>query len=61
MRPEYWIGILALAGSIPRLVLGQLFEGIDLLTPAIGTAIGAAAGTAVYAAKQRSDGETDRD
>ncbi len=52
MRPEFWIGILAVVGSILGVALGQVFEGIDLFTPAIGTVVGAAAGTAVYAAKQ---------
>lgn len=37
--------------------LGQIFKGIDLLTPGICTALGAAAGTAVYAAKQSQSGD----
>lgn len=62
MRPAYWIGILAVVGSILGLVLGQAFQSIDLFTPAIGTALGAAAGTAVYAAnREKSGSETDQD
>ena len=56
-RLEHWIGILTLAGSVVGLNLGQIFTGLDLLTPGICTALGAAAGTAVYAAKQSQSGD----
>ena len=50
MKPAYWIGIMAVVGSIAGAVIGMLFFPDESISGAsIGVAIGMAIGVAIYA------------
>ncbi len=54
MKPQYWIGILALAGSFTGTILGFIFPDLNGSKPAVtGTLVGIGAGTVLFALLQR--------
>ena len=53
MKPQYWIGILAIVGSLTGTALGVIVPSINGTTAAVtGTIIGIVAGTIVFAILQ---------
>jgi len=49
MKPQYWIGILAIVGSLLGTAIGIIFPNIHGAAAAsIGTIIGVVAGTIVF-------------
>ncbi|MDY0095547.1 MAG: hypothetical protein RBT80_22865 [Candidatus Vecturithrix sp.] len=53
MKPQYWIGILAIVGSLTGTVLGLIVSGLNPTTAAVtGTIAGIVAGTIVFAIQQ---------
>ncbi len=52
MKPQYWIGILALAGSVAGVIVGLLFSVDGSRAAVTGTLIGIAAGTILFTVKR---------
>jgi prepilin signal peptidase PulO-like enzyme (type II secretory pathway) len=54
MKPQYWIGILAIAGSLTGTILGFIFSDLNGSKAAVtGTLIGIVAGTILFVILQK--------
>ncbi len=56
MRPEYWIGIMAIVGSVLGTILSFAFPILGGASAAItGTIVGITIGTAIYAIQKKNN------
>jgi len=59
MKPYYWIGILAVAGSFVGTIIGFIFPDISIIGASTGTIIGVATGTSIYASSLENSKKDD--
>ncbi|CAG0935798.1 hypothetical protein TFLX_04648 [Thermoflexales bacterium] len=60
MKPEYWLGIMAVAGAVIGAILGFIFPNPDTNYAVYGTALGIAAGLVIYTSQKSKASKKDQ-
>jgi hypothetical protein len=60
MKPEYWLGIMAVVGAVIGAILGFIFPNPDTNYAVYGTALGIAAGLVIYTSQKSKASKKDQ-